>query len=138
MDLVYKIAEVEFDRKYIALSNNLNLFTTIEKVLIDGSVVDNFEDMFYLMDKEEYIYQPNEKFSYNEYSIMWNETKSKVMGDEIYEIIFYTDDDIKQHINIDHELVNQTRKKANLKYRKHKIKKVLDDDVDMDINKKEE
>ena len=95
MDLTYSIGMVQFDRKYITLSNNLFLFTRIEKVVIDGSVIENFEDYFYLMDSEDYIHIPNDKFGYNTYVVMWNETKSKITADSIYEILFYTDDDMK-------------------------------------------
>ena len=127
MDLVYKIGIVKFNKKFIMTNNDIILYTSIEKVIIDNSIIDDYNDCFYLMDNDDYIRLPNEKFYYSTYFIMWNETKSKMNGNSINNIIFYTDDGMKTEVIINNELAEESRVESNLKYRKHKINTILDD-----------
>lgn len=130
MDLIYKIGEVRFEKKFISLSNNLNLFTKIEKLIIDGSIVGDFEEFFCLMNDDGYMHVSDDRIGYDNYSILWNETKSKIKGKDISELLFYTDDDLKTNVFPDLELTKKTRREANIKYRIHKIKTVLGDKKD--------
>jgi hypothetical protein len=130
MDLIYKIGEVQFEKKYIRLSNDINLFTTIEKIIIDGSIINDFEEFFCLENNEGYLHVPNDKIVYDTYSVLWNETKSKLKGADILQIIFYTDDDMKTEFIPNIPTIKKSRREANLILRKHKIKTVLDDNKD--------
>jgi hypothetical protein len=130
MDLIYKIGEVQFEKKFLSLSNNINLFTKIEKIVINGSIISDFEEFFCLENDGEFIHFANDRIGYDTYAVLWNETKSEIKGSDIIQIIFYTDDDIKTDFIPNIPTIKKCRREANLKYRKHKIKKVLDDDID--------
>ena len=131
MDLIYKIGEVRFEKKYISLSNNINLFTKIEKLIIDGSIINDFEEFFCLENEDGYIHVANDRVGYDTYSVLWNETKSKLKGADVIQLLFYTDDDMKTECVPNIPTIKKSRREANIKYRKHKIKKVLDDDIDI-------
>lgn len=128
MDLIYKIGEVAFEKKFIRTSNDISLFTKIERLVIDSTFVEDFEDYFCLESHNGYIHLVNDKIVHGTYSVLWNETKSKIKGTDINTLLFYTDDDMKTIMSSDLELSEKYRKEAFLKLRKHKIKKVLDDD----------
>ena len=128
MDLIYKIGEVQFEKKFLSLSNNINLFTKIEKIVINGSVISDFEEFFCL--ENEYIHFAKDRIGYDTYYILWNETKSEMKGSDIIQILFYTDDDMKIEFIPNIPTIKKSRREANLKLRKHKIKKVLGDDKD--------